>query len=443
MTEQKKYKKYVVVLAHADGWGALSANKVVKHIHDHYPDVGVYLVVSQATKNQEGRIATKIDDLKTPRQLKETNLLEYFQRLDERYERMLSPAEIKRIVSASKAPDGLSNEETNKYFFSLGEQLAHQYSVDLLTFKQLAKRYCADQEVHYTTKGGPKGGAEVAAVVEELEKQYGHGPEVLLSVDTMAILPKDLLEKYNCFSTHPGPLDNTKIEGMQGTLRSLVNSVLYDREGKPLPADHVFGKGEAFIKGTLFMQHPELDKGPPIALTQSYVCPGMCAYQSRDEVYDALTDEMLRRLPVFLDKDARAALVQKATQEKEALDALPHQHIPELDPDKFATWQGKAIGFVDDAAPHGVDVVQNEIINPQYFKNQMRRFFPGSEADFDREFTEVYGTTIDQLLQQKDKRLIDPWARYYAGCTDITIRQHNPKTGEVIAEYKNVGPGKS
>jgi hypothetical protein len=30
MTEPKKYKKYVVVLAHADGWGALSANKVVK-----------------------------------------------------------------------------------------------------------------------------------------------------------------------------------------------------------------------------------------------------------------------------------------------------------------------------------------------------------------------------------------------------------------------------
>jgi hypothetical protein len=56
--------------------------------------VGVYLVVSQATKNKEGGIATKLDDLRTPRELKETNLLDYFRRVDERYEHMRSPAEI-------------------------------------------------------------------------------------------------------------------------------------------------------------------------------------------------------------------------------------------------------------------------------------------------------------------------------------------------------------
>ena len=191
------------------------------------------------------------------------------------------------------------------------------------------------------------------------------------------------------------------------------------------------------------MQHHELDKGPPIACTQTLVGPGMCAYQSRDAVYHALTDEMLERLPVLLDKDSRATLVQKATRDKEALDALPHQRIPELEPDKFATWQGKAIGFADDSKPHGVEVVQNEIINPDYFKNQMRRFFPGSEVDFDKEFTEVYGKTLETLTQQKDARLTDPWARYASGDTSVTISRLDPKTLKLIAEYKNSGPEKS
>lgn len=398
-----KPKKYVVVLAHADGWGALSANKVAKHLHEQYPDLGVYLVVSQATKNKEGRIATKLDDLKTPRELKETNLLEYFRRID-----------------------------------AMGEE-GITHDTDLLTFKQLAKRYCADGEVHYTTKGGPKGGEEVGAAITALEKEHEHGPEVLLSVDTMAILPKDLLEKYQCFSTHPGPLDTIKIEGMQGTLRSLVNQVLYDTDGQPLPKDHVFGMGAAHIKGTLFMQHPELDKGPPIAVEQTFVCPGMCAYQARDEVYHALTDAMLERLPVLLDTEKRKALVEKATREKDELDAKHHHRIGELEAGQFATWQGQAVGFANGAGPWGVEVIQNAVVNPQYFQNQMRRFFPGPEAEFEKTFGEVYGSTLDRIGQQKDERLTDPWARLYSGDPNITIRQHDPKTGEVIAEYKNPG----
>ena len=165
-----------------------------------------------------------------------------------------------------------------------------------------------------------------------------------MSVDTMGILPKSLLEKYQCFSAHPGPLDTIKIEGMQGTLRSLVNQVLFDKEGKPLSKNHVLGTGEAYVKGTLFLQHPELDKGPPIEVVQTLVCPGICAYQARDAVYHALTDAMFAKLPELLETKKRAALVEQAMHEKEALDAQPHQYIGELEPEAFAKWQGGAIG---------------------------------------------------------------------------------------------------
>lgn len=397
-------KKYVVVLAHADGWGAVSANNLITQLHKNYPDVAVHLVVSQATKDKEGKIATKLDDLKTPRELKETNLLEYFRNVDTMYEQpSCKPAE-------------------------------------LLTFNQLAKHYCADGEVHYTSRGGPKGGEEVAAIVAALEKQCGQGPEVLLSVDTMAILPKELLERYQCCSAHPGPLDTIKVEGMQGTLRSLVNQVLYDAHGEPLPVDHVFGMGMAHIKGTLFMQHPELDKGPPVDVIQTFVCPGMCAYQARSEVYHELIDAMLKRLPQLLDKDKRAALVEKATREKAALDALPNRSIPELEAGQFATWQGQAIGFPDDTKPWGVDVVQNAIVDHHHFENQMHRFFPGAEKEFGQTFGKIYGQTLDKLAQQQDARLTDPWARLFAGDPDVVITQYDPKTGKPVAEYKNPGP---
>jgi|GEM_PF-7082350 len=433
-------KKYVVVLAHADGWGALSANKIVKHLHERHPDVGVYLVVSQATKNKEGKILTKLDDLKSSRELKETNLLQYFEQVDALYEKMPSGAEVKRMLTTGTVPEGIREEDKAEYFKLLGQQEVYRHNAKLLTFKQLAKQCCADGEVHYTTKGGPKGGEEVGGIVAALEKQNGHGPEVLLSVDTMAVLPRELLEKYNCFSTHPGPLDTIKIEGMQGTLRSLANQVLYDSDGEPLPADHIFGMGMAYVKGTLFMQHPELDKGPPVACAQVPVCPGMCAYSVRDGVYDVLIDEMIDRLPVLLDTGKRVKLVAKATHDKEELDKKPHRRIAELEPELFATWQGMSVGFADGSGPHGVHVAQNEIVSPDYFYNQMRQFFPGPDADFEKAYTEIYGSTLERLAKQKSDRLTDPWARYYAG-EEVTIKQYDPKTGKVIAEYKN--PGRS
>ena len=82
MSTEQKPSPYVVVLAHADGWGALSANKLIRHLREHHPDLGVHLIVSQATKNKEGQIATNLKDLKPSRELKETNLLTYFETID-------------------------------------------------------------------------------------------------------------------------------------------------------------------------------------------------------------------------------------------------------------------------------------------------------------------------------------------------------------------------
>ena len=430
-------KKYVVVLAHADGWGALSANKIVQHLHTDYPDLGVYPVVSKATKTKEGKILTKLDDLKLSRELKETNLLHYFDQIDALYEHTPSAEKTQKLLNGHLKPEGIAEEHLTEYYLKLGMQQAQQHSMELRTFKQLAKQCCTDGEVHYTSRGGPKGGDEVAAVVHALEAHHGKGPEVLLSVDTMAILPKEILENYQCFSTHPGPLDTVKVEGMQGTLRSLVNQVFYDRDGKRMPEDHVFGMGLAHVKGTLFMQHPELDKGPPIKTTLTPVVPGMCAYQVRDEVYHALTDEMLKLLPTFLDKKARRDLVDHASKAKETADAEPHERIGELDSQPFAGWQGEGVGFVNESAPWGVEMFQNKIIDPVYFKNQMRRFFPGDANEFEKTFTEIYGDNLEKLSKQSRARTEDPYMRLYAGDPDVTIRRYKPGTDEVTHEYRN------
>ena len=131
-------KKYVVVLAHADGWGALSANKVIKHLHDHYPDVGVHLIVSQATKNKEGHIATKLEDLKTPRELKETNLLDYFKRIDKIYD---------------------ATSTTN--------------STELLTFNQLARRYCVDKKRTIRREAVPRVVKKLKLLLLRLSRSMG------------------------------------------------------------------------------------------------------------------------------------------------------------------------------------------------------------------------------------------------------------------------------
>ena len=402
------HKKHVFVLAHADGWGALSANTLIRHIHEHYPDIAIHLIVSQATKNKEGKIATKLEDLKDTRELKESNLLEYFAKID--------------ALPASQKAKGKEAE--------------------LYTFNELARRFCADAAVHYTSRGGPKGGQEVAEIFHKLEGEDGITPEVVLSVDTMAILPEAITSRYHCFSTHPGPLDTIKVEGMQGTLRSLVSQVFYDRDGNPKPSDPWARPSTDYIKGTLFLQHPELDKGPPIDSIITPVCPGMCAYQARDEVYSSLVASMIDHLPIFLDKNKREALAYEATAKKEALDKLPHISIPELDDGQFKRWQSQSVAFLDDTSPQGLEVIQNEIVSPHYFQNAMRRFWPGNEKEFKNCFDEIYGNNIERIKATASKRLLDdPWAAYHAGDPRVAITRLDPETGEPLKVFSNmIGP---
>lgn len=432
-------KKYVVVLTHADDWGAQNANQLITHLHQHYPDLNVHLVVSRATKNKGGEIATKNKDLKTMRELKETHFKDYLDHIDHLYDITPSEEEIDEMYRSGEfnLPEG--EEDMIDYQTRLGARMAKIHFPDLLTFKQLAKRYCADGEAHYTARGGIKGGEQAAEVITQLEEVYGHGPEVLLSVDTMAILPESVHQKYRCFSTHPGPLDRIKIEGMQGTERALANQILYDMYGDPMPKTHVFGMGLAHLKGSLFLQHPELDKGPLIDSVLSPVVPGVCAYQARQDLYSILVDQMIERLPELLDEKKREKLVAKATKAKMKLDKQKQEHVPDLDDEQFATWQGKVIGYANEAMPHGVEIVQNQIVDPQWFQSQMARYYPGLDDEFRHVYKGIYGDMIDRIIVQHEERLNDAWAKYLRGDTDVTITRYDPKTGNAIETLHNRG----
>ena len=90
-----------------------------------------------------------------------------------------------------------------------------------------------------------------------------------------------------------------------------------------------------------------------------------------------------------------------------------------------------------DDAPWGVEVIQNAIVNPIYFQNQMRRFFPGAEQEFKSAYDEVYAKTLGKITAQQDERLTDSRTRFLSGDPKITIRRHDTKTGEVIQEFRN------
>lgn len=404
----------------------------------------VYFVVSQATKNAEGKIVTAIGDLKLPREMKETNLLKYFAEVDKLCDKWPSHKEMDALYATGKAPPqvaGMSPEAQSTYMQRCGKWSAvEEPQAKLMTFKQLARNYAADETVHYTTSGGPKGGDQVAAIIEGIKaSRGGKGPEVLLSLDTMAILPASLLNKYQCFSCHPGPLDTVKIEGMQGTLRSIVNQAFYDNDGKkikhkPLPGEMLN------IKGTLFLQHPELDKGPGIStVLTTVVLPYMSAYETRDHVYGDLTDKMLELLPILLDHGKRTRLVRHATHEKEKhepknhadtpdLEAalypknrLAHVKVPKLDEEQLRRWQNNGvISFDEEGNP---SLSQNSILDPQYFRGQMRDYFPGTKARFAQTYDAIYAQTEKALDAQSDERLTDHWARLLAGKGDTTITQ--------------------
>lgn len=399
--------KHVVVLAHADGWGALSANIMLRHLHDHYPDLRVSFIVSQATKNSKGEIATKLGDLKLPRKIRETDMLTYFDRIDK-----------------------LAGDQPVEIDPRYGRY----------TFKELGRRFSEDGMVHYTTCGGHSGGEEVAAIVQDLQVQRGIDPEIFLSLDTMAILPAHITDNYPCFSLHPGPLGTivingkrVKVEGMQGTLRSEVNNIF----------TFPYGPGVPCVQGTMFLQHSELDKGPPISHVDSPAPVGMCAYQIRNELYALLVQEMIGRLPELLDPQRRSALIKKALAAKTKLDAEPTVHIGNLEADQLMRWQNQAIGYPDEDAPHGLHVIHNLLLNPKYFLHEMRHYLPvwldDAPGFFEGLAVGIFGEDLRALTHQSEDRLTDHWARYHAGLP-VKIIQYDPQTLKPIAVYENPAP---
>ncbi len=109
-------QRYVVVLTHGDSWGAVSANKIVKHLHEHHPDLGIYLVASTATKDEQGEIKTRLDDLKTFRALKETDLQTYFDDINQLYAQAPDLAALEQMLSGDCSPEDLTIDplETGK-----------------------------------------------------------------------------------------------------------------------------------------------------------------------------------------------------------------------------------------------------------------------------------------------------------------------------------------
>jgi len=315
-------KPKVLVLAHADTWGALSANQLLPELAG---KADVTFVVSRATKDETGSIRTIDPVLRVPRALKETFFCNYLDAIDGVFE-------------------------------SSGKK-------SLLTFKGLAERYAADGKVHFTTCGGPKGGAEVLAILQQVGM-----PDLSLSVDTMAILPPEIVDNIRCFSTHPGPLDNFKIEGMQGTLRSLINGVYFDSEGRPLPDGSKRHSNSAHVAGTLFLQSPVLDQGTNIERTYTPARHDACAYSLRADVYRDLVNVMIDKLPQLLDPMAREDIIMDAMRAATSNDNA--KEIPTL---------GKGPLIETWAASTAEENIE-PLMSLEYFKAQIQQFWPHHEG---------------------------------------------------------------
>ena len=370
--------KYVVVLAHNDMWGALNANQIIKGIKEYDPEMGIHLIVSKPTRDEEGREKTKLDDLRLGRKLKGDDFNAYLEVIDEMYER----------GEVETPPKNL-------------------------TFKQLADQYCIDGNVHYTSAGGSKGGQDVGRFIEEIEQMHdGQGPEMLLSVDTMAFVPKDVLKKYDSISTHPGPLDEVRIRGMQGTLRALVNGLYYRKQGEEMMPDFHTGRyfGRPKVKGTLFLQVPELDKGPIISTVTSPAAINMSSYEVRDGLYYCMIEEMLAYLPELLDKEKRKNLIEHAKEEKLELDARGFQNIGALGEEPLDNWQGDGVlSFMQDVSGETrFEMYQNKIVDPSYVQSCAAEFFP-NESSVSGEFLDIYsdifGDTAQAIEQQRIEHL--------------------------------------
>ena len=362
----------VLVLTHSDIWGTLSANQLIMALRKNYPDVLIYLIASRATRNSKGDIVTKLEGLKIAREIRDTCFGRFMDHID------ALPEEKKKSL----------RQDTEK----------------MRTLEALSRDFCADKMVHYTTTGGKKGGEEVEIIL----KAYSIRPEVVLSVDTMAILPASVTERYDCFSTHPGPLSTIKVEGMQGTLRSLAHKVFYDEDGRIVRSPFLIESGQAFVQGSLFLQHAELDKGPVIQSVNTSYTPGDCAFDVRRAVYHDLVLTMIGALDTMLDPTRRKALIEHAQINKQYVDEelkflRGARVIPHLEEEDLARWRSDFHIIQEQNDP---EVRRNRLIDPGAFKYYCSLFFPGTWSDdFQPVFEEIFGDAFNRLYEQEYKHL--------------------------------------
>jgi len=313
--------KNILILAHADTWGAVSANKLIQGISDlHNDQHDIHLIVSKATRNQSGGIATGIEALREPRRLKEDALATFFETIDRR-----KPTQFG----------------------------------SLLTFQQLGQKFCSDSAVHFTSCGGKNGGQEVLKIMEDQELS----PDIVLSVDTMAILPPEIVNQYTCYSLHPAPLADIEIAGMQGTLRSLVNEVFYSKTGKRIKPSAT--TQERYVKGSMFIQAATLDEGPVVAETFTNASPDMSAYELRHAVYNDLVEKMLALLPEILNKENLQKILANTNRTK----------VKPLSEEQLTEW----------LSDH-----QNKIFDPAAFKDIVMQFWPPERTDFEHAYQEAF-----------------------------------------------------
>lgn len=353
-------QKTVVVLVHGDVWGALNANQLLPELAKR--NCKIYLIVSRSTPNKEdGRPAnSNLPDLRPFLAIKENGMLGYFNVIDS--------------VARLQGKHNLPNAE---------------YS----TFQTLAWRFCADDTVHYTTHGGPKGGAQIQAIFDKLGTQ-GVKPDLVLSGDTLAILPGSIVNNYPCFGTHPGPLPD--IPGMHGTERSIMHHRLFNADGKPNTRHSL-----PHVKGSLFNLAEKLDDGPVIAFALSPYINGMTLLALRAGLYRSLIEKMIEHLDVFLDPEQRDTLLK---QRRDRPINRPRSGLPsivppveELSPHALTDWAQDGILFPEDDGT--LTLQRNAIFDKGEFQTWMSCFWPKGWGN--REFEEIYFKTFHQYLPMR------------------------------------------
>ena len=381
---QADKRKTVFVIVHGDIWGAYNANQLLPALEKR--GCNIFLMVSRSTPDKnDGCPANKNMPGLRPFLAAKENLF-------------LS------VCNAIDATRKIGRDKSRGRF---------------LTFNALATRFAKDKKIRWTTHGGLKGGYQIAAHFTELES-FDIVPDLVLSGDTLAVLPASITDRYPCFGTHPGPLP--EIPGMHGTERSLLHNRLFDQHGNPNP-QHTL----PYVKGSFFNLAAKLDDGPVIAYAMAPCITGMTFLQLRQELYSSLIKTMIDHLDVLLDDGQRKDLVNDRTQNPlHKSNVTSGHHVPELAADQLSAWASDGFMGIDGDESF---VQQNAIFDPVQLKNWMREFCPPKWTD--AEFDKMYdcGVSAIPLLRPKP-----PAKKLWAARTALVV----PGTDQFAAGIKRL-----